>query len=172
MNTDPFTYHIIRKNDKVRVIKGRKFPIGTEGTVFWTSATEDAYGVWKIGVITTTGDKIYINDANVELVEAAPVNPFANKPVIEHGGQVVVFGGKMQQDGGLDLFTCGKCGREIVRATSTRTGNKYWCEVFGDYNDKRFYVKHALHSKENCDAKIKENQEMTDYITKQISEGK
>ena len=162
---------IIRKNDKVRVIKGRKFPIGTEGTVFWTAVTVDAYDVLKIGIITTAGEKIYINSANVEVTEAAPVNPHANKPVIEHGNQVVVYGGKMQQDGGLNLFECGKCGREIVKATSTRTGNKYWCEVFGNYKGGRFYVKHTLHSKDNCDAKIKENQEMTDYIAKQISEG-
>lgn len=167
MNTET----IINKNDKIRVIKGRKFPIGTEGTVFWTASDQDQYGVWKIGVITTTGEKIYINDANVEVTEAALVNPHANKPVIENGRQVIVFGGKVQQDGGLDLFTCGKCGREIVKATSTRTGNKYWCEIFGNRNGGRFYVKHALHSKDNCDAKIKQNQEMTDCFTNQAKAG-
>jgi hypothetical protein len=152
---DMDTEIIIRKNDKVRVIKGRKFPIGTEGTVFWTAATTDAYGVWKIGVITTTGEKIYINDANVELVEAAPVNPNAPRPVFHVGGgfdrqPVMVFSGMAKTaDGALPMHECVKCGRALVHVTSARTGNKYWAEVMmGRYNE--YYNKAALHTAEQC----------------------
>lgn len=152
-----------KRQDRVKVVKGRKIAIGTEGVVFWISP-EERFGVYTVGVVQDDGTKFFISEQNLEVIVAAPINPFANKPVIEHGHQVVVFGGKVEQDGGLNLFECGKCGREIVKATSNRTGNKYWVEVFGNFKGKRFYVKHEPHTAENCEKKQKENQEMMDYI--------
>ena len=152
-----------KRNDRVKVVRGRKIPIGSEGVVFWISPQEQ-FGAYSLGVVQDDGTKFFVSEKNVEIIVAAPVDPYANKPVIEHGRQVVVHGGKLEQDGGLNLFECGKCGREIVKATSNRTGNKYWCEVFGNFKGSRFYVKHAAHTKENCEKKQKEDQEMMEYI--------
>lgn len=160
-----------KRNDRVKVVRGRKIPIGSEGVVFWVSPQEQ-HGVFNIGVVQDDGTKFFVSEKNIEIVVAAPVNPFANKPVIEHGHQVVVYGGKLEQDGGLDLFECGKCHREIVKATSNRTGNKYWCEVFGNFKGKRFYVKHEPHTKENCDKKAQEDKEMMEYIANNFGASK
>lgn len=60
----------IVKGQKVRVFKGRKYPIGTIGEVFWIAPMADAYDVVKAGVETETGEKIWINVANLEAVKS------------------------------------------------------------------------------------------------------
>lgn len=56
----------IVKGQRIVVVKGRKFPIGTEGTITWVAAREDAYGVVKVRVATDNGDNFYINKQNIE----------------------------------------------------------------------------------------------------------
>ena len=150
---------ILKKRDRVKVVKGKKFPIGWEGVVFWI-ATEERFGTYQVGVVKDDGEKFFIAEQNLEVIVEAPVNPFENKMVMTAGGrQAEACGGRVDQEGLLPVFECGKCGREIVKATSKRTGNKYWCEVFYARNDARFYVKKEAHTKEKCEAKIKDDQE-------------
>jgi len=56
---------------QARVAKGRKYPIGTEGKVFWIANEAGAYGVLKVGMETADGEKIWINIENLERVEEA-----------------------------------------------------------------------------------------------------
>jgi hypothetical protein len=51
----------IVKGCTIRVVKGRKVPIGTEGRVFWMG--EDSYGKSKIG-IDAGGERIFIAASN------------------------------------------------------------------------------------------------------------
>lgn len=51
----------------VRVVKGRKVAIGTEGHVFW--AKEGQWG-WRIGFKTPEGEAHFISADNVEVIEA------------------------------------------------------------------------------------------------------
>jgi hypothetical protein len=149
---------ILKKRDRVKVVKGRKFPIGLEGVVFWISL-EERFGSYSVGVVKDDGEKFFIAEQNLEVIVEAPVNPFENKIVIEHGRQATAYGGAVEQDGDLPVFGCGKCGREIVKALSKKTGNKYWCEVFYKHSGSRFYVKKEAHTKEKCEAKIKDDQD-------------
>lgn len=58
-------------------------------------------------------------------------------------------GGAVQQDGPLAICLCKTCGREIVFATSKRTGKKYpVCVSYGRRN-QAMYVKCDIHK---CDA--------------------
>lgn len=57
----------IERGCTVRVFKGRKFPIGTTGVVFWVANDVDGYGVTKCGFTTDCGEKIFINIENLEL---------------------------------------------------------------------------------------------------------
>lgn len=150
----------IKRNDKIKVIKGRKYPIGTEGRVFWIAIKPDGYGVLKIGVITTADEKIYINSDNVEVVEAAPVNPYEKKPVFGvNGEQILANDGAQNQDGSLPMFTCGKCQHPLVHCTSKRTGKKYWAECGLGRSGRHFYIKAALHNQEICDRRFAEREE-------------
>jgi hypothetical protein len=58
----------IRKGTTVEVIKGRKYPIGTQGEVFWIAPQADDYGVVKIGAKDADGNKMWINIDNVKRV--------------------------------------------------------------------------------------------------------
>lgn len=157
---------ILKKRDRVRVVKGKKVPIGLEGVVFWIAPREE-YGTYRVGVVKDDGEKFFIAEKNLEVIVEAPVNPFENKRVMgQNGYQVEADGGRVDQEGALPVFECGKCGREIVKATSKRTGNKYWCEVFYGQTDRRFYVKKEAHTKEKCEAKIKYDQEYIAEINK------
>jgi hypothetical protein len=54
----------------VRVVKGRKVPIGTEGHVFWSDA--DKYsrtGGWRIGFKDAAGETHWTSADNVEVIE-------------------------------------------------------------------------------------------------------
>ena len=50
---------------EVVVVKGRKFPIGTEGVAIWIAPEADGYGVVKVCVKLDNGERIYINEANL-----------------------------------------------------------------------------------------------------------
>lgn len=161
---------ILKKRDRVKVIKGRKFPIGWEGVVFWI-ATEERFGTYQVGVAKDDGEKFFIAEQNLEVIVEAPVNPFENKLVMTQGGQqATAYGGAVEQDGDLPVFECGKCGREIVKALSKKTGNKYWCEVFYKHSGSRFYVKKEAHTKEKCEKRIKESEEIIAHMTKMDEE--
>ncbi len=61
---------------KVKVVKGRKVPIGTEGTCFWIGV--DGYGKTKLG-IATSDRKVANKYVDVQWTASSncvPVNPF------------------------------------------------------------------------------------------------
>jgi len=51
----------------VEIVKGRKYPLGTIGYIDWI-AQEEVFNVIKIRMELASGDKIYVNRANVEVV--------------------------------------------------------------------------------------------------------
>lgn len=56
----------------VKVVKGRKVPVGTEGTVFWLG--EDKFGNgYRVGFETPTGEKHFTALSNVEALEMVEV---------------------------------------------------------------------------------------------------
>ena len=65
-------------NRHVRVVKGRKVPIGTEGTVFWYGQDQYARNTFRvfddgregkrIGIRTDSGDKYFTAATNVEVI--------------------------------------------------------------------------------------------------------
>lgn len=58
------------RGNVVRVVKGRKVPVGTEGTVFWLG--EDKFsrtGAYRVGFETAEGEKFFTALSNVEAVE-------------------------------------------------------------------------------------------------------
>lgn len=56
----------IVKGQRVTIVKGRKYPIGTAGTVTWVADREDAYGTIKVRVATENGEAIFVNIKNLE----------------------------------------------------------------------------------------------------------
>jgi hypothetical protein len=56
----------IIKGVQVEVIKGRKVPLGTVGTVFWCDET--AYGM-RVGFTTDSGEKFYTALSNVTIIK-------------------------------------------------------------------------------------------------------
>lgn len=54
------------KGQTVKVVKGRKVPIGTEGVVFWVG--ESQYG-WRVGFEDAEGTTHWTAASNVEAVE-------------------------------------------------------------------------------------------------------
>ena len=62
---------------KVKVVKGRKVPVGTQGEVFWIGMRNySRYGNWwswevRLGFKTETGETFFTSENNVELVEVA-----------------------------------------------------------------------------------------------------
>lgn len=59
--------------------------------------------------------------------------------------RVFVSDGAVSQDGPLRLAWCKYCKREVVWATSTRTGRKYLVNVSTGQSGARFYMKHNVH---------------------------
>lgn len=59
---------------EVRVVKGRKVPIGTTGTVFWIGMRNySKYGYWwswevRVGIKTAEGETYFTAENNIELV--------------------------------------------------------------------------------------------------------
>lgn len=64
------------KGQTVVVSKGRKYPIGTVGTLKWVAPNPDIYGVVKACICTADGTEIWINIANLT---AQPTEPSTNK---------------------------------------------------------------------------------------------
>jgi hypothetical protein len=58
----------IIKGATVTVVKGRKVPLGTTGTVTWVG--EDSWGKARIGFRTETGESFFTAASNVEAVTA------------------------------------------------------------------------------------------------------
>ena len=59
---------IVRKGDTVRIVKGRKVPVGSEATVFWTGARYNPYSRRdedRIG-IEINGERTFISAENAE----------------------------------------------------------------------------------------------------------
>jgi hypothetical protein len=56
----------IRRGKDVRVIKGRKIPIGTEARVFWLGQTK--YGV-SVGLELADGRRLFTAIANLEVIQ-------------------------------------------------------------------------------------------------------
>lgn len=60
-------------NERVRVVKGRKVPHGTEGVVVWLKRVHYGQGYWngwdtRIGIETNDGERVFTSLNNVELV--------------------------------------------------------------------------------------------------------
>lgn len=156
----------MKKGDRVKVFKGKKFPIGLEGVVFWI-AIQEQYGALRVGVVQDNGEKVFISNQNLEVIVEAPVNPFENKPIFNgNTRQLEAWGGAVDQDGGLLVFECGKCKLPIVKATSKKTGNKYWVNTFAKRNGTIFYIKGSPHTQEYCDKEIADIQEVNDWYAK------
>lgn len=60
----------VGKGKVVRVVKGRKVPIGTEGKVFWEQEYTYSYNntVLKVGIKTSTGETFFTSANNCEVV--------------------------------------------------------------------------------------------------------
>jgi hypothetical protein len=56
----------VEKGQKVRVVKGRKVPVGTTGTVTWVG--EDSYGKARLGIRDDAGTIRWTAASNVEPV--------------------------------------------------------------------------------------------------------
>lgn len=54
---------------RIVVVKGRKVPLGVEGTVFWVAPEANNWGVISVGFKTDAGDKHFTNITNVKAVE-------------------------------------------------------------------------------------------------------
>lgn len=50
-----------------------------------------------------------------------------------------------QHDGKLPIYVCNDCGREVVWATSNRTGRKYLANISHGANGFRFYIGANVH---------------------------
>jgi hypothetical protein len=80
-----------QKYDKVKVVAGRKVPIGTEGEVFWVSnplvygQSRFATTTFKLGVKDAQGNVHWTYDQNVELIERE------GKPATHDGLGVVIW---------------------------------------------------------------------------------
>lgn len=54
-------------------------------------------------------------------------------------------GAVAQHDGKLPIYICNDCGREVVWATSARTGRKYLANISRGANGFRFYIGANIH---------------------------
>lgn len=61
-------FKTVRVGKDVRIFKGRKFPIGTEGRVFWVGS--NVYGT-SAGLELNSGVRIFVNTANLEVIGMA-----------------------------------------------------------------------------------------------------
>lgn len=55
----------IARYKDVRVVKGRKVPIGTTGRVFWYGPTQYGY---RVGIETASGERMFTAASNVEVI--------------------------------------------------------------------------------------------------------
>ena len=55
----------IIKGQRVVIFKGRKYAVGTAGNIDWVAQHEDRFGVLQVRMILDSGERIYVNRANV-----------------------------------------------------------------------------------------------------------
>lgn len=65
-------------------------------------------------------------------------------------------GGAVTQDGLLPIYIHLACGRDVVWATSRKTGRKYLVNVYRGQAGQRFYVKHQPHKCQTEAPRIKQ----------------
>lgn len=61
---------LLARGKDVRVVRGRKVPIGTEGRIFWYGSTQ--YGM-RVGIETATGERMFTAATNVEVILPADI---------------------------------------------------------------------------------------------------
>jgi hypothetical protein len=66
-HTDDLAAGMLVKKQRVTIVAGRKFPIGTEGNVFWIAERADGYDAWKVGIITDTEEKLFVDMKNIAI---------------------------------------------------------------------------------------------------------
>lgn len=71
------------------------------------------------------------------------------------------MGAQRQAGGRLPVYECSTCGREVVWATSKRTGRRYLAEVQRGQADQRFYIGANVHTDEACARRIAERDEFS-----------
>lgn len=54
--------------------------------------------------------------------------------------------GGVRQEGSLPIYRCNCCNRQVVWATSSRTGRRYLVDVQRGRSGQRFYVKAVAHT--------------------------
>lgn len=64
----------IVRGQKVIITKGRKYPIGTVGTLDWIAREQDRFGVMQVRMVLDDGTKIYVNRANIEVAVQSAAN--------------------------------------------------------------------------------------------------
>jgi hypothetical protein len=65
-------------------------------------------------------------------------------------------GAVRQHDGTLPIYICNTCGREVVWATSAKTGRKYLANIARGHLDQRFYIAASLH---DCGPELRRREE-------------
>jgi len=73
-------------------------------------------------------------------------------------GAYASTGAVRQHGGSLPIYVCNTCGREVVWATSTRTGRKYLANVAHGYLDQRYYVAASVHGT-TCETEMRRRAE-------------
>lgn len=53
--------------------------------------------------------------------------------------------GAVRQEGSLPIYECNACGRQVVWATSSKSGRKYLVDVSKGHLDQRYYNKRNAH---------------------------
>jgi hypothetical protein len=63
------------KGDKVKVVRGRKVPIGVEGVVIWSGS--DNWGKARVGIKDAEGKVHFTAESNVEVTEKSEAREIA-----------------------------------------------------------------------------------------------
>lgn len=71
-----------------------------------------------------------------------------SKTTRSRDGMYASQGAVRQHEGSLPIYVCNDCGREVVWATSSKTGRKYLANVSTGYLGQRFYIGASVH---RCD---------------------
>lgn len=91
-------------------------------------------------------------------------------------GVFIGTGAVGQHDGSLPLYICNGCQREVVWATSSKTGRKYLVNVsHSTRSDARFYIGRNVHDCEAFQADDRAHIELAanrDNLRKAIAEGR
>lgn len=73
-------------------------------------------------------------------------------------GAYASTGAVRQHGGSLPIYVCNTCGREVVWATSSKTGRKYLANVSHGYLGQRFYVAASVHGT-TCETEMRRRAE-------------